>query len=86
MDNERIIYSINVEDVQNVAEQEFGRTLTEAEVNLIEDKVGDYFAWYDTLLMAIEDNLDIERSDEDEDDSDDDDEDDEEQDENDGDE
>ncbi len=42
IDPEKIIYSINIEDVQNVAEQELERKLTAKELKLVEDKVGDY--------------------------------------------
>ena len=37
-DTERIIYSINIEDVQNVANEELERDLTEEELNKVEDK------------------------------------------------
>lgn len=50
---EKIIYSINIEDVQNVAEQEFERKLTAKELRLVEDKVGDYINWYEAVLNAI---------------------------------
>ena len=36
MDVEKVIYSINVEDVQNVAAEQFSRELTEKEVNFVE--------------------------------------------------
>lgn len=38
IDPEKIIYSINIEDVQNVAKQELGRKLTAEELKLIEEK------------------------------------------------
>ncbi len=53
IDPEKIIYSINIEDVQNVAEQELERKLTAKELRLIEDKVGDYINWYEAILNAI---------------------------------
>jgi hypothetical protein len=37
----KIIYSINIEDVQDVAEEELGRKLTKRELKIIEDKIGD---------------------------------------------
>ena len=52
-DPEKIIYSINIEDVQNVAEEELERKLTAKELRLVEDKVGDYINWYETILNAI---------------------------------
>ena len=50
---EKIIYSINIEDIQNVAEQELERKLTAKELRLVEDKVGDYINWYEAILNAI---------------------------------
>ena len=50
---EKIIYSINIEDIQNVAEQELERKLTDKELRLVEDKVGDYINWYEAILNAI---------------------------------
>ena len=50
---EKVIYSINIEDVQNVAEQEIERKLTAKELRLVEDKVGDYINWYEAILNAI---------------------------------
>ncbi len=53
IDLEKIIYSINIEDIQNVAEQELERKLTAKELRLVEDKVGDYINWYEAILNAI---------------------------------
>jgi hypothetical protein len=50
---EKIIYSINIEDIQTVAEQELGRKLTEEELRLVENKLGDYVGWYEAILNAI---------------------------------
>jgi hypothetical protein len=53
INQEKIIYSINIEDVQNVAEQEFERKLTAKELKLVEDKIGDCINWYEAILNAI---------------------------------
>ena len=53
IDTEKIIYSINIEDVQNVAEEELERKLTAKELRLVEEKVGDYIHWYEAILNAI---------------------------------
>ena len=53
IDPEKIIYSINIEDIQNVAEQELERKLTAKELRLVEDKVGNYINWYEAILNAI---------------------------------
>ena len=43
MRREKVIYSINIEDVQNVAWQELERELTAVELRIVEDKIGDQF-------------------------------------------
>ncbi len=55
MNKEKIIYSINIEDVQNVAEEQLGRELTEKEVNFVEDRLGDYVDWYDSICFVLND-------------------------------
>lgn len=52
---DRIIYSINVEDVQNVADQEIDRELTDKEIEFIENRLGDYVDWYGAIASAIGD-------------------------------
>ena len=52
-DNNKIIYSINIEDVQNVAKQELHRLLTDKGLKLVEDKIGDYMNWYDVVAILI---------------------------------
>ncbi len=55
----RIVYSLNVEDIQTVAVEEFGRALTKDELEIIEDNLGDHIQWYDAIETAIRLNLDI---------------------------
>ncbi len=50
----KIIYSINIEDVQNVAMEELGRELNKKELKIIEDKIGDYINWYESINMVID--------------------------------
>ena len=50
----KIIYSINIEDAQNVAEEKPGRKLAENELKIIEDKIGDYIDWYGAIDMAMQ--------------------------------
>ncbi len=57
IDSSKIIYSINIEDIQNVAEQELERELGEKELEIIENKIGDYIDWYEAINMAIIDNI-----------------------------
>jgi len=48
-----IVYSLDVEDIQNVAEQELARELTDKEIELIEKRLGDYVDWYGAIASAI---------------------------------
>lgn len=57
IDTSKIIYSINIEDVQNVAEQELGRELKKKELKIVEDKIGDYIDWYEIVNMIITNNI-----------------------------
>ncbi|KXK30121.1 MAG: hypothetical protein UZ01_01594 [Candidatus Brocadia sinica] len=54
MHKKKLIHSVNIEDIQNVAEQELGRKLTKEELKLVEDKLGDYVGWYEAILHAID--------------------------------
>ncbi|MCX6150495.1 MAG: hypothetical protein NTX22_08245 [Ignavibacteriales bacterium] len=56
----KIIYSINFADVQQVAEENFGRKLTKDELKIIEAKIGDYFSWYDSIHSLIYEQLGLE--------------------------
>jgi nucleoside-triphosphatase THEP1 len=53
MRKNKIIYSINIEDVQNVAQEQVGRALTDRELKIIEDKIGDQFDWYEAIASLI---------------------------------
>ncbi len=51
---DRIVYSICIEDVLNVAEEEFDIELTANELKAVEDKIGDYFDWRGAIMFAIQ--------------------------------
>ncbi len=53
MNLEKIIYSLNIEDVQKVAGEEIGRELTKEEVDRIVDTIGSNINWYDAIADAI---------------------------------
>ena len=57
IDTLKIIYSINIEDVQNVAEEELERKLTKKELEIIEDKLGDYIDWYSAIDITIQNEI-----------------------------
>lgn len=52
--DEHEIYLLTVEDIRTVSSENCIRELTDEEIKLIEDKVGDYIHWYDALLAAIQ--------------------------------
>lgn len=53
--NEKIIYSINIEDVQNVANEKLDRDLNQDELKLVEEKLGDYIDWFGAISDSISD-------------------------------
>jgi len=53
----RIHMKLNIEDVQNVAEEELGRKLAKKELKIIEDKLGDYIDWYSAIDIAIQNEI-----------------------------
>ncbi len=57
MNPEKIIYSINIEDAQNVAKEELDRELTQQELKVIENKIGDYLDWHNAISFAISENI-----------------------------
>ncbi len=58
-----IIYQLTIEDIQNVAEENFGRELTNAEIEKILDPIADRIPWYDAIYEAIKDKLEIKEQD-----------------------
>jgi hypothetical protein len=64
MRKDQIIYQLSVEDIQNVAQENFGRKLTSKEIKKITDPIADGIQWYDIIYYAIKDNLDIDELDE----------------------
>jgi len=56
MRRDKIIYSINISDVQTVAEQELERKLTQEELKFVVDAAqsDDYFGWYDGIVRIFQ--------------------------------
>jgi hypothetical protein len=52
-DLDKIIYQLTVEDLQNVANDNLNRDLTKEEIELLEDKIGDYIDWYEIISTSI---------------------------------
>jgi len=58
--NNRIVYSLDVEDLQHVANEELARDLDAEEIKRVEDKIGEYISWYEAIAFAINDVIDDE--------------------------
>lgn len=59
---DKIIYSLCVEDIQNVAEQEIDRELTGEEIESIKDLVSANIDWYSAITDAINEKIKTEES------------------------
>ena len=57
--NEEIFYSLNKTDIQTVALQEFGRMLTDKELEEIKDQVAEKINWYDAIADTINHKLNV---------------------------
>lgn len=53
MKRSRIVYSIDVDDLQDVARREFNRELSKGEVKSVADRLGDYIDWYEAVNITI---------------------------------
>jgi hypothetical protein len=52
MKKNKIIYS--------VAQQELGRDLTDPELRIVEDKIGDQFDWYEAIASVLAMHIELE--------------------------
>ena len=57
----KIVYYLNVEDLQTVAEQELDRELSDSEIDLIGEKIGDYIPWCEAIASVIDDVIGAEK-------------------------
>ena len=55
--DDKIIYSINVGDIQEVANQVLGRRLTKDEIVSVEESVGDYIDWFQAIENSIREHI-----------------------------
>jgi len=53
LNSDYALYSIFTQNVQSVAEEEFGRMLTEMELATIEHKLDDYVDLHETVALCI---------------------------------
>jgi transcription elongation factor GreA-like protein len=49
----KVIYSLNTDDVQHVADEVLDRTLTKSELAKVQESVGNYIDWYQAIENAI---------------------------------
>lgn len=52
-----ILYSINVQDVQDVAYREYSRQLNQEEVESVARKLGEYVDWYEAVNTAVAETI-----------------------------
>lgn len=52
--NNEIFYSLNIEDIQYVAQEELERNLTEKEIETVKNLVASQINWYDAIANAIQ--------------------------------
>jgi len=51
---EEIVYGINIDDIQEVSMLVLERPLTDAEITLVKESVGDYIDWSQAVENAIQ--------------------------------
>jgi len=57
LNRKKVIYSLCIEDIQKVAEQEIERELVIEEINQIKDSIATKINWYDAIADAIYQNI-----------------------------
>jgi hypothetical protein len=53
----KIIYSINISDIQEVSQQVLDRPLNANEIVSVQGSVGDYLDWFQAIENAIRENV-----------------------------
>lgn len=59
MKSNNIIYSLSIQDLQNVANEELNRELTNKEIKIITEKIGNHIDWYSIISETIHQHLEI---------------------------
>jgi hypothetical protein len=52
-----IFYSMNIEDIHEVSEEVLNRRLTEKEIALVKESVGEYIDWFQAIENAIKQHI-----------------------------
>lgn len=63
MRKDKIVYSICIGDIQEVAQDELSRKLNDDELKKVIDKMGDYLNWFDSISYSF-DALDLKEAEE----------------------
>lgn len=53
IDDDRIVYSLNIHDIQEVAGQVLNRCLNEQEILLVEQSLPGYIDWFQAIENSI---------------------------------
>ena len=48
------VYSVTVEDIRRVVEEEGHAPLTDEQLNRVADEFAELLPWYDTIIMALQ--------------------------------
>jgi DNA replicative helicase MCM subunit Mcm2 (Cdc46/Mcm family) len=59
MKSSKIIYSLNVEDIQTVALQEIERNLSPEEIKKIKESIAEKINWYDAIADSINEHIKV---------------------------
>ena len=54
----KIFYYLNIDDIQNVANEEIERDLTNTEIAKLLDPIAEKINWYDAIAYSINEMLD----------------------------
>ncbi len=57
MKKNKIIYSLNEEDIQTVAREELGRELSSKEIKKIIEPIAEKINWFDVIANSIEEEI-----------------------------
>lgn len=57
--NQEVIYKLIVEDIQYVAEELLNRKLTNNELDIVKNLIGEKINWFDAIADTIEENINM---------------------------
>ena len=57
MKTNKVIYSLDIGDIQEVSNQELGRDLSSDEIEKVIEPIAEKIKWYDIIADAIAENI-----------------------------